>query len=116
MDIDEIESGAQYQSTGTEIARALIEAGAEIDTRRAVPGGSTALQYVCEWGKIDAVKIKIDTDEIKINADEIKTDADVMNQRVACQTLTVSVGAGNEERGAGCGFGAASPCAAQGAA
>ena len=31
---------------------------------------------------------------------------------VACQTLTASVGAGNEERGAGCGFGAASPCAA----
>eukprot|EP01045_Picozoa_sp_COSAG04_P009423 COSAG04_NODE_543_length_12846_cov_7.281556_8_plen_283_part_00 len=54
------ESGAQYQSTGTEIARALIEAGAEIDTRRAVPGGSTALQYVCEWGKIDAVKMLLE--------------------------------------------------------
>ena len=63
--------------------------------------------------------------------DEIKMDADVMHQlcnsadcpgltcnsgAVACQTLTASVGAGNEERGAGCGFGAASPCAAQGAA
>ena len=70
-------------------------------------------------------------DEIKIDADEIKIDADVMNQlcnsadcqgltcnsgAVACQTLTASVGAGNEERGAGCGFGAASPCAALGAA
>ena len=54
------ESGSQYQSTGTEIARALIEAGAEIDTRRAVPGGSTALQYVCEWGKIDAVKMLLE--------------------------------------------------------
>ena len=63
--------------------------------------------------------------------DKIKMDADVMHQlcnsadcpgltcnsgAVACQTLTASVGAGNEERGAGCGFGAASPCAAQGAA
>ena len=63
----------------------------------------------------------------KAAEDEIKMDADVMHQlcnsadcpgltcnsgAVACQTLTVSVGAGNEERGAGCGFGAASPYAA----
>ena len=70
----------------------------------------------------------------KAAEDEIKMDADVYNVMhqlcnsadcpgltcnsgaVACQTLTASVGAGNEERGAGCGFGAASPCAAQGAA
>lgn len=53
-------AGAQYRSTGAEIARVLLEAGADVNYRRPIPGGGTALAYAAEWGRPEAVKVLIE--------------------------------------------------------
>ncbi len=53
-------AGAEYRSTGAEVARVLIEAGADIEYRRPIPGGGTALSYAAEWGRLAAVNMLIE--------------------------------------------------------
>lgn len=53
-------AGAEYRSTGAEIARVLIEAGADIEYRRPIPGGGTAIAYAAEWGRLAAVNMLIE--------------------------------------------------------
>ena len=53
-------AGAEYRSTGAEVARVLIEAGADIEYRRPIPGGGTALAYAAEWGRLAAVNMLIE--------------------------------------------------------
>lgn len=53
-------AGAEYRSTGAEVARVLIEAGADIDYRRPIPGGGTALAYAAEWGRLAAINMLIE--------------------------------------------------------
>jgi hypothetical protein len=53
-------AGAEYRSTGAEVARVLIEAGAAIEYRRPIPGGGTALSYAAEWGRLAAINMLIE--------------------------------------------------------
>lgn len=50
-------SDAQYRSTGTETARALIEAGAKVNTLKSKPLGGTALMYAAEWKKLEVIEL-----------------------------------------------------------
>lgn len=53
-------AGAEYMSTGAEIARVLLEAGADPEYRRAIPGGGTVLAYAAEWGRSEAVTVLLE--------------------------------------------------------